>query len=313
MSSDNVTPLQTLAKGSIDMVALNGFLSSVGSTVGPELILSPGKDLFHYTDLNGLIGIVEKGDLWLTHSRYSNDEEEMAHGQRVAGEAITSAASLSANDPARTEYLQQLKVLIEKPSPEGVYICCFCQKDNLLSQWRGYGANGAGVSVQFDSGGFGPWTGADCPHGLMRFWKVFYKAETQRKIVDGAINYSWIPGSTAAQCAQRAADAIQFFIPTFKNADFEEEAEWRLIYTPNPVCAVLPQFRVRGTMLVPYYRLRDLVPGAPIMGGSPLPIGHVTVGPSASKILNVASVRMLLDKSGHTSAPAEASKTSFRS
>jgi hypothetical protein len=277
MSSDNVTPLQTLAKGSIDMVALNGFLSSVGSTVGPELILSPGKDLFHYTDLNGLIGIVEKGDLWLTHSRYSNDEEEMAHGQRVAGEAITSAASLSANDPARTEYLQQLKVLIEKPSPEGVYICCFCQK------------------------GFGPWTGADCPHGLMRFWKVFYKAETQRKIVDGAINYSWIPGSTAAQCAQRAADAIQFFIPTFKNADFEEEAEWRLIFTPNPVCAVLPQFRVRGTMLVPYYRLRDLVPGAPIMGGSPLPIGHVTVGPSASKILNVASVRMLLDKSGQTS------------
>jgi hypothetical protein len=44
-----------------------------------------------------------------------------------------------------------------------------------------------------------------------------------------------------------------------------------------------------------------------------LPIGHVTVGPSASKALNVVSVRMLLDRFGYTGIPVEASKTSFRS
>ncbi len=52
-------------RGSIDMVALSAFLGSVGSAVGPELILSPGKDLFHYADLNGLLGIIQNGDLWL--------------------------------------------------------------------------------------------------------------------------------------------------------------------------------------------------------------------------------------------------------
>ncbi len=239
--------------------------------------MSPGNDLFHYADLNGLLGIIQNGDLWLTHSRYSNDEEEMAHGKRVAMEAVASALTAAMDDPPRTEYLEQLKTLIDKPSLEGVYICCFCQKDNLLSQWRGYGANGAGVSIQFDSGGFSNWTGADCPHGLMRFWKVFYKSETQRKIIDNAIQFSWTTALPPAQVAQRAADAIQFFIPTFKNSDFEEEAEWRLIFTPNPHCTMVPQFRARGSMLVPYYRLRDLAPG-PNATPPQLPIGHLTVG-----------------------------------
>ncbi|MGJ5816523.1 DUF2971 domain-containing protein [Paludibaculum fermentans] len=302
-------------RGSIDMNALRGFLGMVGSAVGPDLILNPGKNLFHYADLNGLLGIIQNGDLWLTHSRYSNDEEEMARGQRVAMEAVDSALKESKLAASKKEYLTKLQALIAKPSLEGVYICCFCQKDNLLSQWRGYGAMGAGVSIQFDSSKFGDWTGADCPYGLMRFWKVLYNAERQRRIIDSAIKFSWNPALPPAKGAQRAADAIQFFIPTFKNADFEEESEWRFIFTPNPQCKVVPQFRARGSMLVPYYRLRDLVvqplkkkPAVPPR----LPICHVTVGPSADKALNVVSVKMLLDQYGYTQVPVDASMTSFR-
>ncbi len=167
-----------MPRGSIDMSALNSFLSSVGSEAGPDLILSPGKELYHYTSLPGLLGIIENGDLWLTHTLYLNDEEEMAHGDHVAAEAIVAARGKSAADAKKSAYLDQLAALLGRPSKEGVYICCFCQRDNLLSQWRGYGANGAGVSLQFDSAGFAQWTGADCAHGLMRFWKVFYKSET---------------------------------------------------------------------------------------------------------------------------------------
>jgi len=238
------SPAWPAPRGSIDMPALNGFLSSVGSAAGPDLILSPGKELYHYTSLPGLMGIIENGDLWLTHTLYLNDEEEMAHGDHVAAEAIAAALANSAADPKKSAYLNQLNALLGRPSNEGVYICCFCQRDNLLSQWRGYGANGAGVSLQFDSAGFAQWTGADCPHGLMRFWKVFYKTETQRRIVDAAINYSWSPYVDSLLCAQRAADAIQFFVPTFKNPDFEEEAEMASHLHPQsamPNSAALPR------------------------------------------------------------------------
>ena len=60
----------------IDPTALNEFLNFVGSyTV--DLIYNPGDltAIYHYTDLNGLKGIVDNHDLWLTHSRYSNDDE----------------------------------------------------------------------------------------------------------------------------------------------------------------------------------------------------------------------------------------------
>ena len=314
MAPDPAKP-RPAPRGSIDMDALKVFLSSVGSYAGPDLILSPGKELYHYTSLQGLLGIIENSDLWLTHTLYLNDEEEMRHGDHVAAQAIAAALASSAADAKKSEYLNQLEALLRRPSNESVYICCFCQHDNLLSQWRGYGANGAGVSLQFDSAGFAPWAGADCSHGLMRFWKVFYKAETQRRIVDAAINNSWNQHLDPVLCAQRAADAIQFFIPTFKNPDFEAESEWRLIFTPNPQCLIKPRFRVRDTMLVPYYRLRDIAqPPLPAPAAAPpqLPISHVTVGPGAAKLMNVESVRMLLNGHGYTSIPIKASNTPFR-
>jgi hypothetical protein len=68
-------------------------------------------------------------------------------------------------------------------------------------------------------------------------------------------------------------------------------------------------------MLVPYYRLRDLAQTAlpaPASAAPQLPIGHVTVGPGAAKVLNVESVRMLLNGYGYPGIPIEASNTPFR-
>jgi len=163
--------------------------------------------------------------------------------------------------PDRGPYLDRLTELINEPLPAGVYICCFCEKDNLLSQWRSYGANGTGVSVQVDAMGFSQVGGADCPFGLLRLWKVFYDPKTQEKIIKGAIQFplDQYKGQSPDEMARKAADAIQFFIPTFKNSDFSEESEWRLIFTPESGCPVRPQFRVGRNMLVPFYSLRDLV------------------------------------------------------
>ena len=82
----------------MDIDALDRFLNNVGSD-SPNLIFSPGvlQAVYHYTDLNGLQGIVTNHDLWLTHSRYSNDDEELTHGFRIAREMI-EAMRLEAGD-----------------------------------------------------------------------------------------------------------------------------------------------------------------------------------------------------------------------
>src|SRR5215207_7376303 len=110
----------------IDTDALNAFLQAIGSYT-PELILGPAQDqpLHHYTDLAGLQGIMNQNDLWLTHSRYSNDEEEITHGYRTIREVI-EAKRTERTTVDWQQYLNELAQLVDKPVPQGVYVCCFC-------------------------------------------------------------------------------------------------------------------------------------------------------------------------------------------
>jgi hypothetical protein len=215
--------------------------------------------------------------------------------------------------PERAQFLDALYELVREPSEEGVYICSFCLDDNLLSQWRGYGANGMGVSLKFEPQGFAYITGPDSPkYGLVRLWKVFYDRDTQKQIITQAIDFAFTFGPqqrSAEERATQAADSIQFFIPTFKNEGFSEEKECRLIFTPAPQFAVHPEFRVARGMLIPYYSLKQLTSGGPVIK---LPLTGVRVGPSSNKRLNVESARMVLSQTGYSGVPVDVSETSFR-
>src|SRR5215210_578604 len=174
----------------ININALNSFLESVGSYT-MDLIYNPGDltAIYHYTDLNGLRGIVDNHDLWLTHSRYSNDDEELTHGSQIVKKVIEEEFA-GDTDRRRKKYLKDIDTIFNLPKAEGVYICCFCEEDNLLSQWRSYGANGTGVSLSLDPARFSYITGPDSPpSGLVRLWKVFYDEAVQSNIVRNAINH----------------------------------------------------------------------------------------------------------------------------
>ncbi|MBC7817480.1 MAG: DUF2971 domain-containing protein [Planctomycetaceae bacterium] len=306
-----VEPAPTPQRPALDIESLRNFLDNIRSFAGPALILesSSVNRLYHYTDLPGLNGIVSNNDLWLTHLRFSNDDEEMTHGQNIVAELLKERPKKP--ERGQLSYLERLEEILDEPVTDGVYVCCFCARDNLLSQWRGYAANGTGVSIELNHQAFDFLTGPDCmKHGLLRLWKVFYKEEQQREIVAKAIEFAWKHQQdlTIEKRAQNAADAIQFFIPTFKNRDFEEENEWRLIFTPQPNAAVQPQFRTARNMLVPYYSLQKLGWGPT----QPLPIKGLCIGPSTHKALNAQSAQLLLKQRNYTNVPVSVSKIPFR-
>ncbi len=297
---------------SVNLTFLMNFLTSVQSTTA-DLIFGPmqGQSIYHYTNLPGLQGIIQNHDLWLTHSRYSNDEEEVTHGYRIVKEVIEEKRQDTLAN-INADFLDKLSEYIKEPTPEGVYICCFCLDDNLLSQWRSYGANGNGVSIGLNPNDFDYITGQDSPHGgLMRLWKVFYDIEKQKNIVRSAIDFAYAQANRLPEDrALLAADAIQFFIPTFKNEGFKEERECRLIFTPSPSYQEPPRFRVSKDMLIPYYSLKQLS-GTP----SPtrlLPITGIKIGPCVNKQLNTKSAEMLLMHSGYLSVNADSSDTPYR-
>ena len=298
-------------QASINIDVLTGFLDSMQS-YSSDLIqhLRSGQTLCHYTSLEGAIGIIGGNDLWLTNTRFSNDDEELRHGHRLVDEVLDEFEK-AAPDQVRRDSLSDLRKAVTTARGEEVYVCCFCEKDNLLSQWRGYAENGGGVSIEFDAAGFAVVGGPDSPHGLMRLWKVFYKRDQQREIIRKCVDYPYWPGASDADHIPYIVDAIQFFMPTFKNGDFSDEQERRLIFTPRANSPIKQRFRTHRGLLVPYFSLKELsLPGA--FAGDMLPIKGVSVGPGLYRALNVESARMLLAKSGYLTVPVQASTTPYR-
>lgn len=120
-----------------------------------EKKLKNSNRLFHYTDWNGLQGILEKQTLWATHFRYLNDETESHYGITRFEEDFVSF--IKATHPANVaEELKKTFVpkLFNKQIAD-VYVASLSSvssdevaRDGLLSQWRGYGKNG-GFAVEF--------------------------------------------------------------------------------------------------------------------------------------------------------------------
>jgi hypothetical protein len=294
----------------MDVVALRMFLESVGSATNEFIFLKGVQPtIYHYTDLNGLAGILRDDDIWLTNSRYSNDDEELTHGYNLVRRILEEELAKVGVGP-RKDFLDQTRVLLEQPAPEGVYICCFCNDGDVLSQWRAYGGNGTGVSIGFEPMRFNYITGADSPPGgLVRLWPVIYEVTRQENIVRRALEFE--DGLPPESRSKRMADAITFFIPTFKNADFAGENEVRLIFSPDAQFGSQPDFRVARAMLVPYYSVKKLMGVVPNQSAS-LPITSVRIGPTRNKEENRRSVEMLLRKSGYLNVSVDASSTPYR-
>jgi hypothetical protein len=259
--------------------------------------------LFHYTDLNGLRSIATDHDLWLTHALYCNDEAEIRLGIEVARDQIKQLAAEAAAPKARARYLGLLDDTLSGHS-ESVYICCFCEQGDDLSQWRAYGADGNGVSIQIDPDAFVKYGGVH-RYGFLALWNVFYLQNRQEQIMRAALEntYNRFKALPPAQIARKARDVIDFFVPTFKHHGFGGENEWRLIFVPSSEGPVKPRYRARRDMLIPYFSLKDIVEAAGPKAKPPkdwrLPIREVRIGPNRHRDLNCASAQSLLIDRGY--------------
>lgn len=125
--------------------------------------------LFHYTNASGLIGIFDSKEIWGTAYYCANDEQELAAGSGVLRRLFRERAhQLRQENDKRAELFARRGVDIMEyadgferrltalaMSSLVAYITCFykpsAEEDfhhGLLSQWRGYGADG-GYALQF--------------------------------------------------------------------------------------------------------------------------------------------------------------------
>lgn len=234
--------------------------------------MGDGANLFHYTDLNGLKGILKQRGFWLSHTSSLNDPSELKYGKELVLKLLDEQI-LDEDDTDMRSFYNSIKVSVSAfgMAMHEIFIACFCESGNLLSQWRAYSNQGGGYSLGFNlSNSSRIWYDKgslqDGIKPLLR--KVIYDPELQKELVlnylilikegyeqgiRGIIDDRMDRNHHAAVMGSQASNMLLDFVMSFKNPAFSEEKEWRLIHVTldNDQPEKL-QFREGKNGLIPY-------------------------------------------------------------
>ena len=267
------------------------------------------KPLFHYTSVEGFLGIASSKTIWATNILYLNDASELNYSKELLRNELFEIRKKGFNINSNLEtsvdhiFFEIVEENIDKLIPSqnfGFFVCSFSEEKDLLSQWRGYCPEGIGFSL-----GFSKKLLTLCAEQSKFASKpCLYDEEAQTQSIRDLIkktsdrfrteikNSSQIWNAWDTKGKILAADFMLEFIalaPTFKHHKFCEEKEWRIVASlkMNHMNELI-KFRSGRSMIIPYIEIY-----LPIKDGN-LSIDEIVVGPTTDHLLSMASVEMLL-------------------
>jgi hypothetical protein len=277
--------------------------------------------IYHYTDSNALLGILEAQEFWMTDYSYLSDYREVAHGVSLA-QTLLSEWETSDEDGFSEEMLAKVRQDLEDLRHTRVGICSFSEEPDSLPQWRAYG----GVAVGLEPG---PAMLGYAPDSILD--RVIYDQYLQREALRHTIHehvaavaideespVNLEPESAGQTLAARLLQRIAFF----KDPAYKEEREVRYCYVEDRrakaalgVDLVRKRHRTIGDVIVPFVGSRDIIhdAGSSPFSGHRIPIIEVVIGPHPHSDLLAQGVRDALDSHGYPDAAVHLSKVPFRS
>ncbi|MHA7282549.1 DUF2971 domain-containing protein [Arthrobacter sp. TMS2-4] len=250
--------------------------------------------VYHYTNGAGALGIASSGLIWATNARFLNDSTEIHSSFSHAAGLLESKyrpdhADLKEGLDQFVNYVREAG----KISPN-IFIACFSEAPDLLSQWRGYGGAGGQAALGFNVEELRQLA-------VARGWRlercIYDRAATyvvMTRLLESVIQ-AFITRHRDTSEAGRAQilfnmiySTVLHASPTMKHHSFSEEKEWRLI---SPVISAGAgaevKFRPGRDSLVPYMEFE--LPRE----GDRLRIPHYYVGPGPHKALATEGLSML--------------------
>lgn len=101
-----------------------------------------GEKVYHYTNLDGVKGIISSGQLWITQTVFLNDKEELVNGYKF----FKKLCEEKENDSLKF-FTKSLNDLLNNSN---AFVVSFCEKKDLLSQWRAYSHGEVGYCLEFE-------------------------------------------------------------------------------------------------------------------------------------------------------------------
>jgi hypothetical protein len=135
-------------------------------------------ELYHYTNADAALHILESGELWASNALFLNDAEEIEHGIGIYANVVEAVRARGTHSQRTLDLFDSSTLHAEMLRQSAVFVCCLSAASNQLSQWRAYCANGTGYSIGFRSNGFTDLRG-DSPRLVLV--RVLYKLDEQSK------------------------------------------------------------------------------------------------------------------------------------
>lgn len=299
--------------------------------------------LYHYTDQEGLLGILESGNIWATHVRYLNDSSEFTLGWDKSWEKLLELVERSEyplKDQLRRIYGRFRKVISGSPEHSMYYVWCLTDDTSAkvgdlrfdgdrLSQWRAYSGGGHGFSLGFDAAALEGCFSTKCKV-IYTLGRCEYDDTRQTSQIEALaskhlndflekwkVYFEQLRDSslsvvenlkknsdyTIAPILEMYTEFIQFGA-FIKHRGFLEENEWRFVFvSENPSDC---SFRKSRFGLTPYLPV-GLDFHAPLA-----PLRRVVVGPGPHKDEWVETAKLVLAKHGISAVDVVPSDIPYR-
>lgn len=281
--------------------------------------------LWHYTDAQGLLGILTSRKLRFGDSRFLNDRTERQYGVELARQVLEVAI---ARGTTETDFLKVTREYLDSATTAlDIYLFSMSETPESISQWQRYGADGFGYCIGLDLKRLRSTHLLTSKTAMLK--QVIYEPTAQRRMFTAAVRHfikKWqtksrfppnqtCPATSSTvnkpgtrfrkstpeiwmrlHAVRLAGDLVQLALQ-MKHFHFRDEREWRLLFQlahdPSVTALHKPQFFARGAYLKPSFDL-PVTPERQGQGPRLPPIKLITIGPKLDQDLAAATLKQLL-------------------
>jgi hypothetical protein len=247
--------------------------------------------IYHYTTISGLIGIVTSRELWASDSQFLNDGTELSYARDIFFSEVQKLGLAPLEDGG-------YKVAGRSLEQFRMFIACFCEDGDLLSQWRGYGAD-QGYALGFDTEqlqalNFGEMVPVQ--YGITNPTEYFAK-ELER---------ARYPSAHPGVAEWFASEQLLPRLARVKHPGFAEEREWRILKQ-------IPAYDLKDPDISVRFRSSSMGPIAYLVISFPSDcLREIIIGPGSHVGVRKASILNMLYCYNLEHVNVNESKTPFR-
>lgn len=265
--------------------------------------------LYHYTSGPGLYGILSTSTFWGGNYAFMNDRSEFIYGHELLRASLRRAAESTTDSRLRISTdIMSSPIWLRDLS---LFLTCFCEAGDLLSQWRGYGSQASRFCLKLRSEEL---TRQD---RISPLTPVVYDEELQKSLLDELViaHVQILQGLPHEELPERTYDAamslygaVMPLLVAFKSTAFANELEWRFVdlVVGGHLAGSLTFVNADG-MMRPY---QTLISGS--RSSPKLPIVEVIAGAAHDDAQSVASARLMLQSFGYSNVAVTPSRVPLR-